>query len=578
MNQPFFQFSFQTDRENQQPITFTNPVAVYQTTDMNQVIPMLEKVEKALNNGYYAAGFLSYEAAPAFDSNYKIIHTNTAFPLIYFAIFHEPNQLLPVSEKGVYNISDWSFVTNYTDYQTGMKAIKQAIKNGDTYQVNYTTQMQAEFSGDPYALYQQLKANQKSSYSAYIQIENYQILSASPELFFQVSNGKITTKPMKGTSHRGRSFQEDQQLKQQLYNSEKERAENLMIVDLLRNDLGKIAKLGSVKVTKQLEIETYPTVHQMTSTITADLTTNRVIDWFQALFPCGSITGAPKIKTMEYIASLEQAPRGVYCGAIGYFTPRKEAIFNVPIRTVVINKTNHKATYGVGSGVTWDSKVKNEYEELKTKAKLLTDKKPPFQLIETILLDRGNYPLKTYHIKRLAESAAYFQIPFSKEKVDQALKEVEHQEEEGRFKVRILLDETGAIHKSIEQLGDTPTYAVCVLANSPIDKTNVFHYHKTTNRSIYQKHVSASSGAFSTLLWNEKGEITEFTFGNIVVEIDGDFFTPPITSGVLPGTYREYLLKHNRIKERIIMKNELIDADKLWFINGLRGWVSVQLK
>ncbi|CQR46472.1 Aminodeoxychorismate synthase component 1 [Paraliobacillus sp. PM-2] len=580
MSHPFLQFSFQTNPDDHHSIFFGNPIDVYQSTDINQVIPILKKVEKAINDGYYAAGFVSYEAAPAFDHNYKVVCTKSDFPLIYFAIFNEPepNKSCAFTESESYHVSDWSFISNYKQYDKGIKAIKRAIKNGDTYQVNYTTQMEADFSGDPYTLYQQLKYNQKAGYSAYMELDNYQILSASPELFFQVQNGKIITKPMKGTSRRGRFFQEDECLKQQLYESEKERAENLMIVDLLRNDLGKIAKLGSVKVTKQLEIESYPTVHQMTSTITADLNTHRIIDWFQALFPCGSITGAPKMKTMEYIAALEQNPRGVYCGAIGYFTPKQEAIFNVPIRTVVIDKRTKKATYGVGSGVTWDSKVKNEYEELKTKAKLLTEKRSAFQLIETILLEQGSYPLEAYHVKRLAESAKYFNIPFSKEKVNKTLEKIKHQLDVGKYKVRLLLDLNGELHKSVEELSNTPESVECELASYPIDKTNVFHYHKTTNRSIYQEHVTNNPSIFSVLLWNDQEEITEFTFGNVVVELDGQLFTPPLSAGLLPGTYRDYLLEHHMIKERTITKKEVMAACNVWFINSLRGWISVQLK
>ncbi|WP_182201229.1 aminodeoxychorismate synthase component I [Paraliobacillus salinarum] len=578
MNHPFLQFSFQTEQHNQKTLTFTDPLAIYQASTLDQVLPVLQKVECAINDGHYAAGFLSYEAAPAFDSNYKVNPSNTAFPLIYFAIFNKPNQSSTSTVKKSYNLSQWNFIANYNEYKKGIQAIKRAIKQGDTYQVNYTTQMKADFSGNSYTLYQQLIENQQSSYNAYIKTENFDILSASPELFFQVNDGTITTKPMKGTSPRGRFYQEDQVLKQQLYESEKERAENLMIVDLLRNDLGKIAKLGSVKVTKQLEIESYPTVHQMTSTITADLETNKIIDWFQALFPCGSITGAPKIKTMEYIASLEQNARGVYCGAIGYFTPAHEAIFNVPIRTVVIDKTDNQAIYGVGSGVTWDSKINSEYEELKTKAKLLTEKRTSFQLIETMLLDQGTYPLESYHIKRLSESAAYFGFSFSEGNVRAVLEEIRHQTGKGKYKVRLLLNKNGEIKHSTEILEDIAQGVNCCLANSPIDKADVFHYHKTTKRSIYQKHISDDPAIFSTLLWNEENEITEFTFGNVVVEINGDYFTPPITSGVLPGTYRQYLLKHNKIQERIIKKDELMDADKLWFVNGLRGWISVQLK
>ncbi len=579
MKQPFFQFSFSTYSNDNKPITFTDPIEVYQTMDVQQVLPVLEKVQQAINNGYYAAGFLSYEAAPAFDANYKVVQDKTNFPLIYFAIFEEPTSVISYSTSGTYEISDWSFIANYKKYADGLQAIKQAIEKGDTYQVNYTTQLCSNFFGDGYAFYHQLRQNQQSSYNAYIAFEDYQLLSASPELFFQVNDGKITTKPMKGTAARGRTYQEDRQSKRELYYSEKERAENLMIVDLLRNDLGKVAELGTVHVSKQLEIETYPTVHQMTSTVTANLKEDTsIVEWFQALFPCGSITGAPKIKTMEYIASLEQTTRGVYCGAIGYITPKQEAIFNVPIRTVVVNESEQRATYGVGSGITWDSKVNAEFDELKVKAKLLTEKRQAFQLIETLLLEDGHYPLKTYHINRMEQSALYFSIPFSIKKINFLLTETKYQVKRGKHKIRLLLAENGEMQITNERLNTPFTPVTCTLSKEPIEKTNIFLYHKTTNRAIYQKHLSSDPTIFSTLLWNEQAEITEFTFGNVVVEIDSCLYTPPKTSGLLPGTYRAYLIDQGIIQERIITKKEVIKAAKVWFVNSLRGWIEVKLR
>lgn len=576
MSKPFFQFSFGIDKIS--PLTFVDPITIYQAKTIGDVIPILHKVEKAVEQGYYAAGFLAYEAAPAFDASYQVFQADHAFPFVYFAIFEKPSSLKDYASKQSYYLSDWEFRSNYDSYQVGIKNVKQAIERGDTYQINYTTHMEAEFSGDPYKFYQQLKQNQQANYSAYFSFDNYHVLSASPELFFHVKNGKITTKPMKGTAARGLWYEQDQQLKQTLYDSEKERAENLMIVDLLRNDVGKIATLGSVKVEKLLEVETYPTVHQMTSTVTANIKQGiGLVDWFQALFPCGSITGAPKVKTMEYIASFEQSPRGIYCGAIGYITPNQEAIFNVPIRTVVIDQARQQATYGVGSGITWDSSVKNEFKELQTKAKLLTEKRPSFELLETMLLTEGNFFIASYHMKRLANSAAYFNSPFSQKKVQSALAEVKQTRQTGNYKVRLLLDKQGMVHTHVDPLTPSPSSVVCALAKQPIVQENIFHYHKTTNRLIYHVHETHEPSIFSTLLWNDKEEITEFTTGNVVVEYNNKFYTPPIACGVLPGTYREYLLDQGIIEEKIIRKHELTSATNIWFINGVRGWIRVKI-
>ena len=361
---PILFFEFEDDLGGSNPVLFTNPIKIYQTSDLAEIPSIFRKLELAVDEGFYVAGYVSYEAAPAFEARYNV-QTGARLPLVWFAIYQQPTASELNQSNQAYSVSDWSFITNYQNYHAGIKAIKQAIARGDTYQVNYTTRMRANFSGDELTFYQQLVKNQQAPYSAYLNIGDFQILSASPELFFRVKDDKITTKPMKGTIHRGRYLKEDYQLMKQLKSSEKERAENMMIVDLLRNDLGKIALPGTVNVSKLLDVESYPTVNQMTSTITAKLQAETTFfDWFKALFPCGSITGAPKIKTMEYIAELEKTPREVYCGAIGYITPEREAVFNVPIRTVVIDKKDQTATYGVGGGVTWDSTVKNEYEEI----------------------------------------------------------------------------------------------------------------------------------------------------------------------------------------------------------------------
>ena len=399
--------------------TFQQPVAIITTSKIEEVLPALERVLAYTQDGYYAAGYVSYEAAPAFDAAYRV-HNELTMPLIFFGIYTDFHDSSPQSD-GAFSIRLTGSDTNEADYARAIQTIKDKIERGITYQANYTVRLYGEFEGDALAFFNQLQHAQQAGYTAYLQCGEQQILSVSPELFFHLKDGLLTTKPMKGTNRRGKSADEDVALANELYHSEKNRAENVMIVDLLRNDLGKIAVTDSVAVTKLFEVEQYPTVHQMTSTVQATLRSElTVIDVLKALFPCGSITGAPKISTMNVIADLEASPRDVYCGAIGFITPEQEAIFNVPIRTAVIERD--KLTYGVGGGITWDSTVSGEFDEVLAKAQILTTKQPQFDLLESLLVEDGVYFLLEHHLARLEKSAHYFQFPFDAEQIQAQLK------------------------------------------------------------------------------------------------------------------------------------------------------------
>lgn len=425
------------------------------------------------------------------------------------------------------------------EYDASIKSIKQSIENGDTYQINYTIRLNSEFEGDDLVFFEKLKKAQASNYCAYINTGGYRILSASPELFFHLEGDHLTTRPMKGTINRGKSFAEDETNASWLYHSEKNRAENVMIVDLLRNDLGMIAEPGTVEVPKLFEIEHYPTVHQMTSTITAKIPAKtQLIDIFKALFPCGSITGAPKISTMDIITELETAPREVYCGAIGYITPNHEAIFNVPIRTVVINQQTGIASYGVGGGITWDSTVEDEYHEILAKAKLLEVNRPEFQLLESILLHDGEFFLLDEHLERLHHSAEYFALPHNLAEIRHTLDGFANKNSHGELKIRLLLAKSGETIIDAQPVTQPKTPLVVTLADQPIDKSNPFLYHKTTNRLVYSPFQKKFPHVYDVLLWNAERELTEFTNGNVVLEISGILWTPPIKSGLLAGTYR----------------------------------------
>ncbi|MGI8313570.1 aminodeoxychorismate synthase component I [Halobacillus mangrovi] len=575
MNDPYLLFEFKDSDGMQKSKVFTKPEQVVKATTLGEVEEAFQRVENFLAQGFYAAGYVSYEAAPAFDSAFTV-SPNAEWPLVWFGIFKSPESFQDPGQLGSYEITEWQADGNFHQYEEGIKKIKQAIEQGNTYQVNYTTRLQSTFRGDDFSFYRQLADNQKSSYSAYLNMGDYRLLSASPELFFRLDGDTIMTKPMKGTAKRGRWTAEDEEQKKGLYSSEKERSENLMIVDLLRNDLGRVAVPGSVKVPRLFEIETYPTLHQMTSTITGKLANSiTMMEVFQALFPCGSITGAPKVRTMEYIEQLEQSPREVYCGAIGYMTPDHEAVFNVPIRTVMINHVSGKAIYGTGGGVTWDSTSKGEYEEIYTKARLLTEKRPSFELLETMKLLNGSIPLLERHLGRVALSARYFDYPLDIQKLRTELVKIAAEYESGSYKVRILIDSSGMPSFEVTAITETIEEVTCSLARKPIDESNPFFYHKTTNRAMYREHDDPQ--AFAVLLWNSKGQLTEFTIANLVVKEGEDYYTPPVESGLLAGTFRQQLLEEGRIKEKVMYKKDLHHFNEIWMVNGVRGWVRVKM-
>lgn len=572
--QPLLSFEFASSSGEVQPFTFRNPIKIIAANTIEEVQPCFQLIQEAVNDGYYAAGYVSYESAPAFDRAFSV-NQNPNMPLLWFGIFSEPIQESLVG-NGSYEHSKWIPNVTRDEYDSAIESIKSSIENGDTYQTNYTIRLNAQFQGDDIAFFNKLKKAQSSNYCAYINTGKFSVLSASPELFFHLKDGQINTRPMKGTIARGKTLAEDEENARWLYESEKNRAENVMIVDLLRNDLSVIAEQGSVQVPKLFDIEHYPTVLQMTSSITAKVKpTITYFDLFKSLFPCGSITGAPKISTMDIISRLETASRDVYCGAIGYITPDQEAIFNVPIRTVIINQETGKATYGVGGGITWDSTASGEYEEVLTKMSLLEQEKPGFELLESILLSNGELYLLEEHLDRLQNSAKYFQFPFNRDEVNTALLNFTKKYPTGNFKIRLLCGDTGQITIEPHPLVENSATKVVQLARQSINRNNLFLYHKTTNREIYTNFQQPD--VFDVLLWNDLGEITEFTNGNVVIEIEGKLFTPAIQCGLLAGTFREKLLREGKIEEKVLRREDLEICSQIWLINSVRKWVEVKL-
>ncbi|MFJ8259889.1 aminodeoxychorismate synthase component I [Peribacillus asahii] len=574
MEQNSLFFHFANEQGIKQPLFFTHPKQIVETSNLDEVLTKMLEVQAYVNQGYYAAGYVSYEAAPAFDSAF-MVKQGERMPLLWFGIFEQPT-FLKECNTGSFQLSNWTSSTSKEQYEAGFTNIKTEIKKGNTYQVNYTLRLQAQFEGDDFAFYQQLEKAQNSDYSAYLHIGNYRILSASPELFFHWRDDVITTKPMKGTVKRGLFLEQDREQASWLAESAKNQAENVMIVDLLRNDVSVIAENGSVHVPALFEIEQYPTVWQMTSTVKAKTKEHTTItDIFKALFPCGSITGAPKIKTMDIITHVEDSPREVYCGAIGYITPEREAIFNVPIRTVWIDTETGRAEYGAGGGITWDSVLSEEYAEAFLKAKLLTEVRPDFQLLESFRLENGEYYLFHHHMKRLMEAAEYFQFPIVEEDVTNELHQFAEQHSDGLYKVRLVVSKTNKVEVSGMTIEDTYSTISIRLADSPIKTNHPFVYFKTTNRQAYE--TFSKQNVFDVLLWNENEEITEFTNGNVVVKLNGKLYTPPVECGLLAGTFRKQLLLQKEIEEKVITKAELLKAEEVWFINSVRKWIRCEM-
>lgn len=540
-----------------------------------EVIEVLGQVEQATADGLYAVGFVAYEAASALNPDLPSIPPVEGLPLVWFAFFRERHSV--AAGAGLKKSGDDVALESlkiFEEYNGDVERIRDYIAAGDCYQVNHTFPLNGIFTGNLPELYAQVGAAQQAPFSAFLDTGRFTILSASPELFFSLKDNKITTRPMKGTAKRGRWAGEDRNAIEMLRNSPKEKAENLMIVDLLRNDLGIVAETGSVTVDALFEVETYPTVHQMTSTVSAILRSGTgLTDIFQALFPCGSVTGAPKRRSMEIIAELENVPRGVYCGAIGCVAPGGEALFSVAIRTLLHDKQTNRLTMGIGSAVTWDSEAATEYAECMSKGAFVNQPGQGFKLIESLRLDNGAYTLLERHLARLSLSAGYFGFLCDLEKIrlslsDHATRSV------GPRKVRLVLSPDGTIEISSELLEESSTALRVAISTIAINSDDRMLYHKTTRRDLLDSARVCRGDCDEVLLLNEHGQLTEGSYHNIVVKLNGQLVTPPLSCGLLPGVFRDELLEQGELTERVLYPDDLKRADELWLINSVRGWRS----
>ncbi len=553
-----------------------DPAATLVAGRPEEVAAVLEAAQHAADGGALVAGFLAYEAAAAFELSVR--QPAARLPLAWFGVFAPQHALthetLPDDWRGTSGALRWEATVDERGYAADVARIRGHIADGDTYQLNYTFRMRAPFEGDPRALFGSLVDAQQGPWSAFIDTGDVAICSASPELFFTREGDRIVTRPMKGTAPRGRWPEEDAARAAGLVHAPKDRAENVMIVDLMRNDLGRIARPGSVAVTSLFDAERYPAHWQMTSTVEARLRDGvGLVEIFRALFPSGSVTGAPKVRSMEILREVESSPRGAYCGAIGLLEPGGRAQFSVTIRTVTLDRTTARAEFGVGSGIVWDSEAGSEYEECQVKAAILTAPAPPFELLESLRWIPGTgCRLLVRHLARMEASAAYFGRPWDEATARAALE----QATAGLTtpaKVRLLLNDAGAFRCEVQPLGLIPTPFRVAMADEPVSSQDVFLFHKTTRRDVYAAAEAGYPGADAVILWNERGEVTEATRFNVVAEIDGERVTPPLDCGLLAGVMRAELLDSGAITERRITIDELRAAPRLWVINAVRGWV-----
>jgi len=563
---------------------FQCPEKVLRAESVGEVLPMLREAEAS---GLFVAGFVSYEAAPAFDFALGV-RPSEGFPLLCLGLFQAPEVLdgIEVEPCARYELGELEPSVSKADFVAAIGEIKGRIAEGATYQVNYTYRLNAGFSGDAWAFFHELVKGQRADYAAFVDTGDFAICSASPELFFSLKEDQVLARPMKGTARRGRTFSEDWKAAETLRESEKDRAENIMIVDMVRNDIGRIAAPGSVETLSQYDVEKYPTVWQMTSSVRGTLLSrmgaNRreyFVDIMKAFFPCASITGAPKAKTMEIIQSLETAPRKVYTGAIGFLTPQGEACFSVAIRTALVDREAGRLEFGIGGGIVWDSNAEAEYEETLTKARVLTQPRPEFQLLETMLWEpKAGIFLLDEHLQRLGKSAAYFDVPLDQYEVFQALEELPHTFKGVGTRIRLLVDRKGQFEvQAFPQTGHGAAVSTIALAKEPVDSQDVFLFHKTTHRAVYEKAEADFPDADEVVLWNERGEVTESTIANIVVRKKDRFLTPPVECGLLAGTFREHLLKTGEIEEGTVSIGDLEAADEIFLVNSVRRWRRAEL-
>lgn len=564
---------------------FSNPSRVIVAMQPAEVPAALVSMQHALASDHYLAGYFSYELGYTFEPRLaKLLPDNRRIPLLWFGQFDAPPTLVNGNEAAALWPDERVYATPLTvewdreTYRSRFDAIMQAIRAGDTYQVNLTMRARFGLTGDPRALYGQLRSRAGTAHGAFVDDGERQLLSFSPELFFAMdAQGKITTRPMKGTAARGVNESADRALRDGLRVNLKDRAENLMIVDLIRNDLGRLANTGSVEVSELFSIETYPTVHQMTSTVQASVRPGcGIVEILQALFPCGSVTGAPKIRSMQLIRELEDSPRGIYCGSIGMFAPDGSARFNVAIRTLTIS--NGAGELGIGGAVVSDSEADQEYDECLLKARHYETARRPLALIETLAYKEGIWPRRDRHLRRMRDSAKTLGIPFNLSRAVEALQVAAAASSALVCRLRLRLQEDGTLVAEAHATSQRVEPLRFLVSGRRVSSSDPLNRHKTDWRDAYEEEYAWANarGADEAILLNERGEICEGTRTNVFIERGGRLLTPPLSSGALGGCLRAELLASGQCEEAVLTMTDLQHADRIFLGNSLRGLIRAQ--
>ena len=569
--------------DGQGALLFANPVEVIKAEHLSEVTNAIENMEAAQTRGFFLAGFFSYELGYCLEETLvNMLPANRKMPLLWFGAYSNPRR---VSRNAVaryfrrrnrrnnYWLGPQNIKLGQSEYEVRFKETHEHIRCGDIYQLNLTFKIKMDFEGCPLALYSDLREAQQVEHGAYIDIGPHQILSLSPELFFAKIDQEIQTRPMKGTAKRGDDYSQDEAIKSTLQNDPKQRAENLMIVDLMRNDLSRICEVSSVKVPKLFEVETYPTMHQMTSLITAKLRSDvGIAKLIKAIYPGGSITGCPKISAMEIIRRFEKEPREAYCGSIGFFSPDGNAKFNIAIRSPIIS--GNSLEIGVGSAITFDSVAADEYEECLLKTQFLANAQFDCSLIETMKWERGiGFGRLERHLNRMEKSSQKFGMGFDRDEILQSLVEIVGGVDFNVAHLRIILDKASQ-RIEIRELARGKDLLKCVMSPTIMNSNNPWLYHKTTFRKTYDDDwASCNASGYDEIIYqNQRGELTEGSRSNLFLDTGGDMLlTPPINCGVLPGILREELLEAKCAKEQILTIDDLIRAKQIYLGSSLRG-------
>ena len=562
--------------EGRRWLAFDHPVDHFVARHLHEVLPTLTRIEEAARSGRWLVGMIAYDAAPAFDSA-LVARRDERVPLVAFAAFDAARPSRGPAGTDV-TVGPWRAGTDRDAHHRAIATIRNRIGAGDTYQVNHTMRLAASFAGDPEALFAGLCRAQRADHLAFLDLGDTAVCSASPELFLRRTGDLVETRPMKGTRPRHADRATDRSLADELVRSEKDRAENTMIVDMARNDLGRVARIGTVATTALHTVETYPTVHQLTSTVQAR-TDVGLADLLCATFPAASITGAPKVATSRLIASIEPAARGVYTGAVGVIAPGGDLELNVAIRTAWVDRRAATVTYGIGGGIVWDSDPDAEWHEAHHKARVVHRSVPPFRLLETLAWEPGfGAVLLDRHLRRLGRTSVHFGFEVD---IDEVRRRVAEVDADGPRMLRLLVDADGAIElqeHARPPVGDPADPPLEVpLDREPVSSGDEFLRHKTTRRARYDEARQRFPDAPDVLLWNERGELTESTIANLVVELDGRLVTPPTRCGLLPGTLRAELLDEGRIATAPVLLDDVARCTGAWLVNSVRGWRPVRL-